>query len=231
MFTQRTNEKEWIDLGPDYYSQTEYQDCLNKLFRVNKLLGIFRRCRQLLKQFPPESQILDIGCGGGLFLLNLSNYFPKMKMHGLDINPVAIAQAQKTLAAYQQNNKAHHVSFELQTHPVLVGADNSVDVLLATLVCHHLTNEELIHFFQQALRQTRKAVVIYDLHRHPIAYWFYKYISPFLFRNRLITHDGLLSIRRSFTKKEFIKLLSAAKIKYYCIRWCFPFYWQITLVK
>jgi SAM-dependent methyltransferase len=230
MLTQRSQEKELMDLGPDYYSQAEYEHCLKKLFRINQLLGFFSSTVQFLKKYPKETSVLDIGCGGGLFLLHLGQRLPLLRLVGVDVSPEAIAASEKELQAWRMKNPNVNVSFQLQKQANLTLPENSFDVLMSTLVCHHLTDDELIEFFPKALATARSAVLINDLHRHPCAEFFYRIISPF-FRNRLITHDGLISIRRGFTRKEWVLLLQKANIKNYKIEWLFPFRWRVILWK
>ncbi|HEV2613849.1 MAG TPA: methyltransferase [Gammaproteobacteria bacterium] len=230
-FAERSQEKELMDLGPDYYSHDEYIQCLKKLFQVNKLLGFFRNTVNTLKKCSKESTLLDIGCGGGLFILYLSRFFPQMKMHGVDVSPEAIVESEQSLHAWQRKNGALRVTFELQKNPELNAAKNSVDIILATLVCHHMSNEELVEFLRQAYLIANKAIIINDLHRHRLAYWLYAVISPLLFRNRLITHDGLISIRRGFTRAEWKLFLNQAGIENYELKWRFPFRWKLILWK
>lgn len=228
---ERSQEKELIDLGPDYYTHDEYIDCLKKLFQISRLLGFFRGTVRTLKYFSKKSSVLDIGCGGGLFLLNLSKNFPDMNMLGIDISSAAITHAQQLLQIRQRRKNNIRVLFQQQEQPQLNIAENSYDIILATLVCHHLNNDELITFLKQAYFSTRKIVIINDLHRHSIACWLYKLLSPLLFRNRLITHDGLISIRRGFTRAEWKMLLQKAGIQHYQLKWCFPFCWKVVLWK
>jgi 2-polyprenyl-3-methyl-5-hydroxy-6-metoxy-1,4-benzoquinol methylase len=226
MFTQRSYQKELIDLGPAYYTHAEYIDCLKKLFRVNKFLGIFHDTVRMLRKFNKHATLLDIGCGGGLFILHLAKFFPQMQLRGIDISTVAINEANTAL--HHQHPKPN-ISFQCQTQHELMQPQNSVDIILLTLVCHHLTNPELVSFLQEAYATAREAVIINDLHRHSVAYWFYRLISPVLFRNRLITHDGLISIRRGFTRYEWKLLLEQAGIHHYQLKWRFPFRWQLVL--
>ncbi|CEK12241.1 methyltransferase [Legionella hackeliae] len=227
---KRSQEKELIDLGPDFYNQAEYKDCLKKLFQVNKVLGIFRSTRKLLKRHPKQATLLDIGCGGGLFLLNLSQHFPEMRMLGIDINEEAIVDAQKALKEWQTKNPSSHLSFQTEHFEYSI-SNNNFDILLATLLCHHLSDEELVLFLQQSYNHAKQVVIINDLHRHWLAYWLYAFISPWLFRNRLITHDGLISIKRGFTRAEWKTLLAKANIANYHLKWCWPFRWQLILRK
>jgi 2-polyprenyl-3-methyl-5-hydroxy-6-metoxy-1,4-benzoquinol methylase len=231
MLTKRSKEKELLDLGSDYYTEEEYKHCLKQLFRVNKITGIFNHTVKLLKQFPNNITLADVGCGGGLFLMHLSKHFPNMKMTGIDISEKAIHLAHDELHHWKGNNSNPNIEFLLQHPDEFKLTQESIDIILLTLVCHHLEDEELIEFLKNAVNASRMALIINDLHRNSIAYWFYKLLSPIIFKNRLITHDGLISIQRSFTRKDLKYLLHEANIKNYQIKWCFPFRWSVLVWK
>lgn len=226
MMKQRSTEKEIMDLGPAFYTPKEYTDCLKILFKINKLMGFFKSTVIFLKRFPTNTSVIDVGCGGGLFILQLSNHFPNMTLVGMDVSETAIGMAQDAL----RHHPAANVRFQTQKQLALRLPQESVDIVLTTLVCHHMDDEALVAFLENAYLAARKAVVINDLHRHPMAYWFYKLVSP-LFRNRLITHDGLISIQRGFTRGEWVRFLQQANVHSYQIKWCFPFRWRIVLWK
>jgi 2-polyprenyl-3-methyl-5-hydroxy-6-metoxy-1,4-benzoquinol methylase len=219
-----------MDLGSDYYSLDEYKKCLKILFKINRLMGFFRNTRQFLKKLPVCKSVLDVGCGGGLFVLHLGKYFPAMQLVGVDVSPDAIDMAEQELQAWRQHNPHTNVSFQLKSAAKTFSPD-SYDAVLSTLVCHHLTDEALVDYLSNALSAARVAVVINDLQRHRVAEFLYGIISPILFRNRLITHDGLISIRRGFTRAEWKLLLQKANIKNYKIQWLFPFRWRVILWK
>lgn len=231
IFLERSQEKELLDLGPEHYTYDEYIQCLKKLFSVNRFLGFFKSTVNILKSLPKKSTLLDIGCGGGLFLLHLNKKFPQMDMLGVDISVPAIVDAKKSLQTWRKKNPCMRVAFEIQNQAQLNMPKNSVDIILSTLVCHHLNNSELVHFLQQTYQAACHAVIINDLHRHRLAHMLYGLISPILFRNRLITHDGLISIRRGFTRADWTLLLKQAGISHYQLTWCFPFRWQLILWK
>jgi 2-polyprenyl-3-methyl-5-hydroxy-6-metoxy-1,4-benzoquinol methylase len=231
MFTKRSQEKELLDFGPDYCTHEEFIECLKKLFKVNKLFGFFKSTVKVLAHCSEKSTLLDIGCGSGLFILNLSKIFPNMHMQGIDISAAAITDAEQSLQTWKEKHPTLRVSFRLQEQIQPNIPKNSFDIILATLVCHHLTDEELVIFLQQMYRAASKTVIINDLHRHRLAYWLYSLISPWLFRNRLITHDGLISIRRGFTRIEWQLLLQRAGILNYQLKWHFPFRWKLILMK
>lgn len=227
----RSTEKELMDLGPAFYTEQEYAECLNLLFKVNCMLGFFRQTVKWLKHCPPNASLVDVGCGGGLSLLHLSKRYPQMRFLGIDVSKTAIERAQAALKQWKQTNPAIAVDFQLQAQLKLDLAEQSSDLVLITLVCHHVDDADLVVFLQTAYRAARVAVLINDLHRHPVAYGFYKAVSPWLFRNRLITHDGLVSIKRSFTRNEWHALFKRAGIESYEIKWCFPFRWRVVLWK
>ncbi|KTD65934.1 methyltransferase [Legionella santicrucis] len=229
--TKRSKEKELIDLGQDFYTPQEYTQSLKKLFKINQLMGIFRHTVHLLKQFSPNTALVDVGCGGGLFLLNLGKYYPNMRLLGLDVSKEAIQLAQEELKNWQQSDGTHFIEFQFQQQPELELKSNSVDIILLNLVCHHLDDEVLVPFLLNANNMVRRAIIINDLQRNFFAYWFYKIISPIFFNNRLITHDGLISIQKGFTRKELKTLLRQAKINNYRIKWHFPFWWSILILK
>jgi 2-polyprenyl-3-methyl-5-hydroxy-6-metoxy-1,4-benzoquinol methylase len=228
---KRSYQVEIMDLGEQYYSQQEYEECLKILFKINKFMGIFNDTLKILKKFPANSTVLDIGCGGGLFLLHLNNHFPKMKCVGMDISESGIKLARKELGAWREKNPDINIEFHLQEQKELNLPQDSVDLILTTLVCHHIQDKDLIVFFKNAVNAAKKGVIINDLQRSRIAYWFYWCFASLLFHNRLITHDGLVSIKRSFTRKELHHLLKQADINHYQIKWRFPFRWSVFLWK
>jgi 2-polyprenyl-3-methyl-5-hydroxy-6-metoxy-1,4-benzoquinol methylase len=152
-----------------------------------------------------------------------------MALSGLDVSAAAIQYAQKNLNSWHY--PIQNVNFVVQPSNQLNLADASVDIILTNLVCHHIEDEALVDFLKMTYQAARHVVIIHDLHRHKIAYWFYKYLSPLLFRNRLITHDGLISIQRGFTRQEWLSLLQKAQIFDYQITWFFPFWWRVILWK
>ena len=231
MLTQRSQEKELLDLGPEHYFEAEYKECLKNLFQLNKLLGFYRDTVNILKTFYAKASVLDVGCGGGLFLLHLGKRFPQMQMTGSEISSAAVQIAQQSLQSWKQKHPTLQVAFEQQDQKELTLAPNSVDIILITLVCHHLTDAELVNFLKQAHQIAAKAVIINDLHRHWLAHKLYRLFCPLLFKNRLINHDGLISIRRGFIRQEWQRILEQANLPQYSLKWCFPFRWQLVLRK
>lgn len=224
----RSNEKEWIDLGPAYYTPEEYKDCLKQLGRVGSLLGGDQATLSAFTSLDsPPASILDVGCGGGFLTKKLALKYPEAQVLGIDYSGEAVRCAKE----WHQNAAQPNLSFAVPDTLALNFPENCFDVVTCTLVCHHMTDAELVEFLRRALFSARKCVIINDLHRHPLAYAGYALIAPPLFRNRLITHDGLLSIRKGFTKKEWQSILqrAGAAQQQSLISWKWAFRWIIRI--
>lgn len=225
MLKFRSQELEILDLGADYYTVEEYNDCMIKLDNIGKWLGGDHATISALRRMKNTPlSILDVGCGGGLFTIKLAAEFPNARILGIDINPLAIEFAKNRLASMR--HPPSNVSFELRSEGKLTEPKKSYDVVLATLVCHHMTDDVLIEFISKACCVAKQKVIINDLHRHPLAFYLFKMISPIFFRNRLVLNDGPISIRRAFTKKELDDYLHAF---HYTISWHWAFRWLVEI--
>lgn len=230
MLKTRSLEKEIIDLGPDHYTLEEYNDCMVKLDHIGKWLGGDRATYSALGSMDrPPLSILDVGCGGGLFTTRLAVRYPQATILGIDLNPQAIKFAKSRLALIR--HPPPNLSFETRAQAKLSEPNKSYDVVLSTLVCHHMTDEELIEFITNACRIAKQKVIINDLHRHSLALFLFKIISPIFFRNRLVQNDGPLSIRRAFTYEELNGYLKKAGLNssQYTIRWNWAFRWLVEI--
>lgn len=199
---KRSFEPELIDLG--HYTLKEYQECLDELALVGKLTGGNRATLKAFERLKaPPASILDVGCGGGEFAKILSHKYPDCQVVGIDPSQEAIQWASQKESP---NLRFYHSSLATFSAPPF-------DVVTATLVCHHLNDDELVLFLKKAFSLCRKSVIINDLHRHILAKVGYKIISPLLFSNRLIIQDGQLSINKGFKKSEWKDLLSRAGLR------------------
>lgn len=225
---KRSDEKEMMDYGTKYCTPLEYNDALMKLSWINSLLGGFRGTKRAFKKIKEPHSILEVGCGGGYLSQKLYQWFLKADIVGIDIDPLAIDHAVRELPEVCKAK----VSFHPQPDKTLRYPDNSFDVVTTMLVCHHMTDPELVEFLQESYRVAAKAVIINDLQRHFLAYFSFSLIGK-LFRNRLIWNDGRISIKRGFRKKEWISLLEKAGFNksQFTLHWDWAFRFTLTLRK
>ena len=101
----RNHTPEYIDIGPECYTEEEYNCCLKQLGKIGRLLGgdrasfsAFSKLRDL------PGSILDVGCGGGYFTKALAKKFPKANVLGIDYSSSAIDFAKKENGANNLQN-------------------------------------------------------------------------------------------------------------------------------
>jgi len=84
-------------------------------------------------------------------------------------------------------------------------ASSSFDVVGSNLFCHHLEPEQMISFFNEALRVSRLALIASDLRRN-LFHWFAAYAGRLTYRSRLTRNDAPASVRRAYTIREIQSL-------------------------
>jgi ubiquinone/menaquinone biosynthesis C-methylase UbiE len=93
--------------------------------------------------------VVDVGCGTGTQTILLKQDAPHARVFGVDVDPAMIARAKvKSRAA------GVDVAFELAEAGALPFADHSIDVVVSTLVFHHLLGHEK----KRALAEIRRVL-------------------------------------------------------------------------
>ena len=116
-------------------------------------LGRERRFREQLLQFAhlePGESVLDIGCGTGTLAMAAKRKVgASAAVHGIDAAPEMIARAQS-----KARRAALDIAFEVATAQSLPFNDSRFDVVLSTVMLHHLPRVGR----QQALREARRVL-------------------------------------------------------------------------
>jgi SAM-dependent methyltransferase len=107
-------------------------------------------CDHLAPLIPPNSRVLDVGCGNGLIASNLKQRRPDLEVQGIDV----LIQEQSFIPVER---------FDGQTIPY---PDDTFDVVMFIDVLHHCNNQ--MDLLREAVRVARKAVLIKD---HPKDGW------------------------------------------------------------
>ena len=102
---------------------------------------------QMIKAVPPGSRVLDIGCGGGLFLGLLARTGRIQRGLGIDTSQPAIAVAQEMRARLPSG---HGVRFEARS-AALPLPDEGYDVVSLLDVMHHIPPQAQRLVLEQAL--------------------------------------------------------------------------------
>jgi 2-polyprenyl-3-methyl-5-hydroxy-6-metoxy-1,4-benzoquinol methylase len=140
---------------------------------------------------------------------------------GIDANPNTIQAAKDNLTDLE------NVTFQIQNVFEKSFLDQQVDIITCTLFTHHFTEKELINLFTTFNNKAKVAVVINDLHRHPLAFYSIKLLTALFSKSPMVKNDGPLSVLRSFRKKEIEDLMKAAGLDNFEIKWHWAFRWKI----
>ncbi|MCA1600444.1 MAG: methyltransferase domain-containing protein [Acidobacteria bacterium] len=223
-FRNRSHELEHLDIGD--YTAEEYEGCIVELQRVNRWLGDARALRlSLLADIKHADlrnfSVLDVGAGSGELLRVAAAWARRNKLEGrftaLELN----ARAAKAVLE-KSSDRREIVSIRGDALRLPFG-DGSFDYLICSLFTHHLDDREIVLALQELQRVARRRIFIIDLHRHPIAYYFYRTVGRLFLHNRLVREDGALSILRSFKPRELINLAAQAGLEDVRIERRFPY--------
>jgi 2-polyprenyl-3-methyl-5-hydroxy-6-metoxy-1,4-benzoquinol methylase len=149
------------------------------------------------------STVLDIGCGGGDVLRSLAAW---SKRDGLGVSFTGIDPDERALEYAKLRSTPPNVQFYRATSKELVEAGKKFDIIISNHVLHHLQNDEVYALCKDSEQLAHKFVLHNDIRRSGLAYAGFS-LTGVIFRKSFTTEDGLLSIRRSFTKQELQKVV------------------------
>jgi ubiquinone/menaquinone biosynthesis C-methylase UbiE len=237
MFKQRSRELELMD--DLNLSGEALRKNLDELELINHWLGgnqvVTDALTQVLRKVPELKtatqplQIADIGCGGGDILRVVARWAQcqqlKVALTGIDANDFMVNYAREKCGGYPNirivQENIYRPDFQKRRF----------DVIICSLFCHHFTSEELETMWQQLYRQADRAVIINDLHRHPLAYYSIKWLTKLFSGSYLVKNDAPLSVLRAFRKSEIKEILTKSDINKYQLRWQWAFRWQLIMYK
>ncbi|WP_299255886.1 methyltransferase domain-containing protein [uncultured Aquimarina sp.] len=188
---------------------------INKLFGNHKQLakGTLDYC---IKNPNKKSfHILDIGCGGGDSIYNVSKKLSKKGIRGgflgIDGNPQSIIYANSQYARY------NHIQFKVDNILDHSFSIPDCDIIISSHFIYHFEDEELIKFIKRIKEKGIKHLIFSELKRSKTAYFLFKYSSYFLPISKLAKQDGLIAIQRAFTVNELENILDRSDVKKYTV--------------
>lgn len=231
-FSRRAEGPELMDA--DDLPMEHYRQVLHDLARVNVMT---RAAAPTLRWLDHATQsgpvsILDVGFGQGDMLRTIARWAAQrdraVHLHGVDINPrsAPIAAALSTAV----DAITYHTG---DATTVVATFDRPPDLIISSLVAHHMTDPELERFLAWMERTAQRGWFINDLHRHPLAWWGYRLLASGLRVDPIVRHDGALSVRRGFARDDWARRLEGAGIPrdQVTVRWSLPFRWAVGRIK
>lgn len=102
-------------------------------------------------------------------------------------------------------------------------APAAFDFLHASQFLHHFQDAEIVALLRSWSRVARRAIIVSDLVRHPLAYHGIRLLTRLCTRNAMTRTDAPLSVARAFTLAEWRELLRRADIGSFELSMTFPF--------
>lgn len=214
----RSYQKELID---GELSFDELKVNLNELHTINKYLGGYKISMSAFDKLEASIKgVVDLGCGGGHFLLQFRKRLPSSLVVGIDLKQECIDYAAQTTKGKDIQLKRADFRSALEM--------DRLEVLHACLFFHHFHEDEIIRFLEN-VKQKEKILIINDLERNPLAYMGIRILTLLFSRSRLVKNDAPLSVKRGFKRKEWIKMIQKAGIENYSIKNKWAFRHQIVI--
>jgi SAM-dependent methyltransferase len=222
-FRQRSYELENIDKGT--YTPEEYEGCLIELRRVNEWLGDVKVLRESLFNEIERAglrsfSVLDVGAGSGELLRATAKWARETdriaSLWGLELN-------ERSAAAISEESRDFPEIAAVQADGLaLPFSKDSFDYVIQSLTLHHFDDAGAVSVIREMGRVARRGIFVIDLHRNPVAYFFYTTVGRLFLHNRLLREDGALSILRSFTPAEMAVLGQQAGLANVTVEKHFP---------
>jgi SAM-dependent methyltransferase len=188
-------------LDDDLGTPEEIASSLCDLRHINNWFGGTRTTTLLLHHIAKhtgakELSVLEIGAGLGDVPLAAQRALAKF---GITLQVTLLDR----LWTHLPSNGISSVSGDVMQPPF---RDDAFDVVSCSLFAHHFGPPSLLRLCAEALRLSRRAVVINDLIRSRLHLGLV-YLGLPLFRSRITWHDAPASVRNAYTVSEMRSLL------------------------
>src|ERR1044071_2408726 len=165
--------------------------------------------------------MVDLGAGSGELLRVAATWARETNRQfrgvGLDLN------TRMTESILEESQHFAEISSVRGDALQLPFADAEFDYVICSLFTHHLLDEQVVQVLREMSRVAKRRIFVIDLHRHPVAYFLYTTLGKIVLHNRLLRHDGALSILRSFKSYELLDLAQRAGLQDFCVQRYFPY--------
>lgn len=223
-FRQRSQRLEYIDTGD--YTPEEYEGCIGELQLVNRWMGDAHSLKTtLLREIETQGlrsfSVLDVGAGSGELLRVVATWARQTKRQfravGLELNERSAESINEESERFDEISGVRGNALQLPF------SDAQFDYVICSLFTHHFVDEQVVRILSEMSRVARRRIFVIDLHRHPIAYLLYTTVGKLVLHNRLLRHDGALSILRSFKSDEMLALAQRAGLRDVQLERRFPY--------
>lgn len=226
---KRIYEEEMLDAGEG--TDKDVAHSLSDLRRINRFLGgrkvILRALADCLHDgSPKELSLLDVGTGSADIPMAVS---ADCRRRGLQSFIAAVDISERNLRVSRARlNVSADINLVQADSMKLPFATRSFDFVTASLFLHHFRDEDVERLLADFGRIAKRAVIVNDLVRNLVPYYFTRVSGPLLAWSFLTRNDAPVSVLRGFTPDEMRNLASRAGLRNVQIRRSFPY--RLSLV-
>ena len=202
---QAEEEMDAAELSPVRYAKV-----LADLSRVNVLtlaarptLGFLERVRARGGSDQPW-RILDVGFGSGDMLARIARWGERRGV-ALDLAGVDLNTKSASVADAQLNGRARLITGDYWDL-----AGQGWDIILSSLVTHHMSAAERSAFLRFMEDEAARGWLVNDLHRQRLPFMGFPLLATLALVDPIVRRDGQLSVGRSFRRAEWQAMLADA---------------------
>lgn len=201
-------------------SAADYAAVIGDLAKVNWWTMAARPTLSFVKRATKDRpfRLLDVGFGHGDMLRRIARWAEKRgqtcELVGVDLNPRSEPTAR---AATPRRLPIRYV-----TGDYVELAGEPWDLIVSSLVAHHMTHDQLVAFLRFMDATARMGWLVNDLHRHRLAHSGFPILAAAMRWHPIVKADGTLSIARSYRPGEWPPILEEAGVSARVYR-AFPF--------
>lgn len=225
----RIYEEELMDAGEG--TDEDVARSLGDLRRINRFLGGRRVVLDAISRCLDGTSrdrwsVLDVGTGSADIPTLVAE---QLRARGLRPFVAAVDLSERNIrVARSRFEIAPEINFVRADSLKLPFAARSFDFVIASLFLHHFRDEDVVRLLADFGRIARRAVIINDLVRNRVPYYFIRVTGPILADSFLTRNDAPVSVLRGFTKGEMTGLANRAGLKRIKVERSFPY--RLSLV-
>ncbi len=200
---RRTTSGELLD--DDIGHPADIKACLLDLWHLNRQFGGVSGSLRLLDRVftrtgARQVDILDAGAGDGRLAGQLRQ---ELARRGLEARFCALDRRASHLNFWRPSpDPIQRVAASAMKMPF---PDDAFNIVMCNLFVHHFSGAALRGLLQEMIRVTRTSVLVNDIERGWLPYFFIRY-APCIAHSPLTRPDGAASVRQAYTRPELAAL-------------------------
>jgi hypothetical protein len=195
-------------LKPEILDTLPYEQAkasLGDLIRLNSRWGGHSTLRRLLRETGPGARfsLLDVGAASGDMGSCVRAWYPGASVISLDRLVSHLTPAPNTAPGPRVAGDAFRLPFVAK----------SIDYVFCSLFLHHFNDREVVELLAGFGEVARRAVLVIDLDRNPIPYYFVPWTKWLFGWHPVTVNDGPISVEAAFHPRELEVLARRAGLK------------------